>query len=117
MTPTTSTLAPAVAHIVDTTAALSKNVPRIPKGPAQVKQGSNTTDTKKETVRWVLAAPDRLESLITEGRREEAEKDWKEVKSILEAWSKVPGAAEIQERCEIVMAEEEEDHDDHVDEG
>ena len=28
MTPTTSTLAPAVAHIVDTAAALSKNVPR-----------------------------------------------------------------------------------------
>lgn len=114
MTPTTSTLAPAVAHIVDTAAALSKNVPRNAQ-PAHDQQSSDTTDAKKQTVRWVLAAPDRLESLIAEGKREKAEQDWTEIKSLLGAWSTVPGASDIRERCEAIMAED--DDEDQVEEG
>ncbi|KAJ5998719.1 hypothetical protein N7451_006529 [Penicillium sp. IBT 35674x] len=64
---------------------------------------------EKETVKWVLAAPERLGDLLEQDRREDAEKDWKEVQELLDAWGQVKGVAEIRESCEKVMGQSQKD--------
>ena len=72
-------------------------------------QGGREGDlmTKKQrqqaTVRWVLAAPERLKSLQDDGKHEEADEDWKEIKTLLEKWKGVQGVSDIEEQCEKVI--------------
>ncbi|KAL8711083.1 MAG: hypothetical protein Q9220_004464 [cf. Caloplaca sp. 1 TL-2023] len=107
LTPSTSTLAPAISHIAETAASLAKTVPNsniteaIADDEARVKK-----QRQKETVRWVLAAPDRLKKLVAEGRREEAIADWAEVQRLLEKWKGVQGTEEVRDQCSEVMTTE-----------
>ncbi|KAG8529358.1 uncharacterized protein KY384_005994 [Bacidia gigantensis] len=57
-----------------------------------------------ETVRWVLEAPQRLESLIGQGKRSEAATDWNEIRELLNKWQGVRGVEEIRRRCEKAVA-------------
>lgn len=63
---------------------------------------------EKDTVRWVLGAPRRLQALINEGQEEQADKEWAEVSSILDKWKNVPGVKELKEECEQIMKEDDE---------
>ncbi|KAJ5572953.1 Vacuolar protein sorting-associated protein 51 [Penicillium hetheringtonii] len=64
---------------------------------------ANDNKIEKETVQWVLDAPRRLDKYITDEKQEEADKDWDEVKKLLDAWGQVKGVSEVREACEKVM--------------
>lgn len=103
LTPTTSTLTPAIGHIAETAATLSSELKKshvvsAPDSEAQKKQRD-----QKATVRWVLDAPNRLRVLMDNDRRDEAEQQWKDVNRLLSNWDGVRGVSEVREACESVM--------------
>jgi len=108
LTPTTSTLSPAISHIADVTASLAASLQTRSvengKGGSQGRyEGVTAKRKQRETVRWVVDAPRRLGRLLEDGRREAAEKDWSEIKGLLEKWKGVVGAEKIREECERTM--------------
>ena len=58
---------------------------------------------ERETVKWVLDAPRRLEGLIGAGDVDGAMTDWNEIRELLGAWEGVEGVDEVREKCEVVM--------------
>ncbi|CAI6339055.1 unnamed protein product [Periconia digitata] len=120
LAPTTHTLGPAIAHIAEIAASLSSTrevVPAKPQGLGLL-IGDNTTgaaspgtktsmDSAKErqrnTIRWVLSTPRRLQYLIDQEREEEAEQDWGQVRRILDKWEGTAGVRELKEECEEIM--------------
>ena len=62
---------------------------------------------QKETVRWVLDTPRRLQEMIDQEQDEEAEKEWEEISKILDKWVGTPGVAELRQSCEDIMQVEE----------
>ncbi|KAL8809584.1 MAG: hypothetical protein Q9223_004522 [Gallowayella weberi] len=105
LTPTTSTLSPAIAHIAETAASLAESmkerIVHVPEDEAGVKR-----QRQRETVRWVLDAPSRLKGLVEGERREEAMEDWEEVQRLLEKWKGVQGADEVKQQCSSIMSKE-----------
>jgi hypothetical protein len=101
LTPTTSTPAPAISHIAETATSLSReleqNLPA-PKDPEFEKKRR-----QRETVRWVLDAPRRLQELITEGKVDEAMSDWDIVRELLDKWKGVQGTEAVQNACLEVL--------------
>jgi hypothetical protein len=104
----TKTLGPAIAFVAETAGGLIKEgeEQRRRMKEAKAEDGASGLKNEKDTVRWVLAAPLRLEKLVAEDRREDAEKDWKEIQQLLDAWGEIKGVAEIRESCEKVMSQE-----------
>ncbi len=113
LTPTTSTLEPAIAHIAETAVSLAESLQgRSGQGKEEEAAGEREDDDavemkrrQRETVQWVLAAPSRLKNLVEGGQRQKAEEDWAEVRELLEKWEGVEGADEVKERCLRVMNE------------
>ncbi|KAI9376276.1 Vps51/Vps67-domain-containing protein [Aspergillus egyptiacus] len=105
----TKTLGPAIAFVAETAGGLIQDGEELRRRmrEAQGAGASGGKTAEKETVKWVLAAPNRLERLVAEGKRDEAEKDWEEVRGLLEKWQGVKGVAEVRDACEKVMQEEE----------
>ncbi|KAL8901154.1 MAG: hypothetical protein Q9192_000689 [Flavoplaca navasiana] len=103
LTPTTSTLTPAVAHIAETAASLAASLQdrntQAPRDEALEKK-----ERQKQTVRWVLAAPNRLRGLVEGDRLEEARKNWEEVQKLLEKWDGVQGVDELKRQCSAIMS-------------
>ena len=118
LTPTTSTLSPAISHIAEIAASLvasrqqgqesqsarggSSPGPGPGPGPGLDNKDDPPRPSKKqqqETVRWVLAMPQRLRKLVGAGREEEAAAEWSEVRSLLDKWAGVGGVEEIREEC------------------
>ena len=60
--------------------------------------------SKRETVKWVLGTPARLQNKLGKGQRGEAEADWNEVRRLLEQWKGVKGSAELKATCEEIMS-------------
>ena len=104
LTPTTSTLEPAISHIAEISSSLTSTIHNLP--PPRVRT-PNTTDTaksKKETVKWALGAPQRIQELLKEGKKEEAEKEWGVVKGMLAKWGDgVKGVKELREKGEAAL--------------
>lgn len=104
----TKTLGPSIAFVAETAAELirdgeeQKNFMREGKGKGD-SEAVKDTRRKRDTVRWVLATPERLGGLLEDGKRGEAVEDWKEVKELLDRWEGVKGVAELREACEKVM--------------
>jgi len=97
LTPATSTLAPAISHIAETTSTLSTELAAHvlpPKDPEMEKKKQ-----QRQTVRWVLDAPRRLTLAVQEGRREDAERDWEAVRGLLDKWKNVPGVEDVRSAC------------------
>ncbi|KAL3463025.1 Vps51/Vps67-domain-containing protein [Aspergillus heterothallicus] len=111
----TKTLGPAIAFVAETAGGLIKEGEELRRKMREAKESagevSGSKAAEKETVRWVLTAPKRLEGLIKDGKREEADKDWAEVRKLLDKWQGVKGVAEVRDACEKVMQEEEEEED------
>ena len=115
LAPTTHTLGPAISHIAETATSLSSSTQEAP--PQLLGLGidirvepdiaeNEERDRKRkqrETVRWVLDTPHRLRQMIDQEMDEEAEKDWEEVKKILQRWGHVAGVKELREECEAIM--------------
>lgn len=101
----TKTLGPSIAFVAETAGGLIKEGEEQRRRMKDAKLGDEAASQKneKDTVRWVLAAPQRLEKLLAEDKQEDAEKDWKEIKHLLDTWGAVKGVAEIRGACEKVM--------------
>lgn len=120
LAPTTHTLSPAISHIAETAASLSTTMQALPKKPSAIDVRVQSEDDllvvrrrhEKDTVRWVLDTPRRLQSLIDEDREDEADKDWEEVTKILDRWQGINGVKELRTRCEEIMEEEDESEQD-----
>ena len=107
LTPATRSLEESVGRI----AAMAERIV----GPAKASGGQekedgtshNTSKTDKQrqlaTVRWVLAAPERIKSLQDSGKQDEASDEWREIKDILTKWKDVKGVSEVKEQCEKIM--------------
>jgi vacuolar protein sorting-associated protein 51 len=95
------TLVPVMGYIADTARELSREGEAQRRGSVD-RKGSMEKD-KKETVRWVLGAPRRLRDLLDAGKREEAEREWKDVRGLLDRWEGVKGVQEVKRECEGVM--------------
>ena len=105
LTPTTSTLPPAIAHIAETAASLAESIqkqsnrekirePKIGNAGRQVEK-----KIQRATVRWVLGTPKRLQESIESGERDEAVKDWEEMRVLLDKWEGISGVDQVREEC------------------
>ena len=104
LTPTTSTLSPAISHIAETAKSLAGSLQErsthVSKWSAE--GGNEAVATKKrqqETVRWVLETPRRLQTMIEDGKKEEADAEWIEVQKLLQKWDGVAGVEELRVQC------------------
>ena len=112
LTPTTSTLSPAIAHIAETASGLASSLQRGAKGPTASSTHKDDTRERlgeekrnqRQTVKWVLDAPRRLQEQVSSSEREAAEKEWEEVKRLLERWRGIQGVEEVKRACEKVLA-------------
>lgn len=108
--PTTSTLSPAISHIAETAASLAESLQgrnaRGEKARGKEDDVSLMKQRQRETVRWVVGAPNRLSSLLDKGKRSEAEEDWKEVRDLLGRWGGVQGIDEVKAQCTRIMGQE-----------
>ncbi|KAI9825312.1 MAG: hypothetical protein M1819_000558 [Sarea resinae] len=111
LTPTTATLTPAISHIAEVSATLATSLQEhLPASPTVTKtpEPSAAEDEQKkqrETVRWVLNTPFRLRKLVGEGRREDAEREWEDVKLLLDKWEGTKGVDDIRRECEAELKE------------
>lgn len=112
LTPATSTLGPAVAHIAETARGLVAGVGVGGDGDGdgdvggerrEGEEGERRRRREKDTVRWVLGTPRRLEVMLDEGRVEDAKGDWEEIQGILQKWRDVGGVDELRDQCEKTM--------------
>jgi len=101
LTPTTSTLAPAISHIAETAATLSNDLTA--HIPVSRSQDAVRQSKERQTVQWVLEAPERLEQLLEAGKKDEAAKDWDTVKGLLDSWQGVEGVEDIKEACQKTL--------------
>lgn len=104
LTPTTSTLTPAIDHIAETASTLSQDLRRnhsstVSSNPEGGVEATQNAERERNTVRWALNAPPRLKALRESGKGDEAEKEWKVVEGLLGKWSAVPGVEELRKRC------------------
>lgn len=87
LTPATSGLSTAVEGIAEMAGGLAMEPRNGVEGIGRVEDGrGKETEEKRqrETVRWVLGAPRRLGVLVERGKRDEAERNWSEIKGLLE---------------------------------
>lgn len=103
----TKTLGPAISFVAETAGGLiqeGEEQKRLMK-EMRTEQEVKGNKAQKETVRWVLATPERLGRLRDGGKTEEAERDWDEIRALLDKWEGVEGVAGVRDACEKVMAE------------
>ena len=103
LTPTTSTLAPAISHIAETARALAGSLKDRSVGSFASNRAKDPVVISKkqqqETVRWVLSTPQRLQRLLEAGNLPDAINDWKEVGILLQQWEGVAGVSELKNAC------------------
>lgn len=60
-------------------------------------------DKQRQLVRWVLGAPRRLNAMLQQGKRGEAEVQWREVSELLDRWKGVDGVDDVRRQSEQVL--------------
>ncbi|KAF2178025.1 hypothetical protein K469DRAFT_732101 [Zopfia rhizophila CBS 207.26] len=113
LAPTTHTLSPAISHIAETAASLSSSMQALQTRPTGLgidtrmedgeKRDNGDKRKEKDTVRWILGTPRRLTALVEDGKKEQAEKEWEEIRMILDKWKTVGGAAELRAECSSIL--------------
>ena len=110
LTPTTSTLAPAISHIAETARALAGS---LQDGSARSFAIDSAEDPaaiskkrQQETVRWVLSTPQRLQRFLESGNLADAINDWKEVGILLQHWEGVAGVSELKNACLQILGQD-----------
>ncbi|KAK3049473.1 hypothetical protein LTR09_009140 [Extremus antarcticus] len=109
LTPTTSTLTPAIGHIAETAATLSSDLKKsyASSGGQLDAKAQKKARSQQGTVKWVLAAPDRLRRMVQDGQRADAASEWEEVEAMLDRWSGVRGVEEVRQSCMAALRESE----------
>lgn len=101
LTPTTSTLTPAISHIAETAASLAQSLDT--STTQQDGEALTVKEKQQKTVQWVLDAPSRLRTLRIDGQEDRAQQDWVKVSRLLQHWSGVEGVEKIREECQAAM--------------
>ncbi len=105
LTPSTSTLSPAVAHIAETARGLvARAGGGDDAGGGEGREEGEKVKRQRDTVRWVLGTPRRLGVMIDEGRGEDAKRDWDEIRGILRKWQDVAGVQDLRDECEKIIS-------------
>ena len=110
LTPTTSTLTPAISHIAETASTIAASLQQrngLPQSTERAKHVPEEAEkeAQRQTVRWVLDAPRRLKQEVDCGQKEVAERDWEEVKGLLDKWKGVGGVEDVRMACVKVFPE------------
>ncbi|KAI9816497.1 MAG: hypothetical protein M1827_001629 [Pycnora praestabilis] len=118
LTPTTSTLSPAIAHIAEISAALSTSIQEHSSqsplkslgGSLEAERGGNNAieakgdkEKQRQTVRWVLDAPRRIRLMVEEGKDEEAHTEWNEILRLLDKWKAVKGVEQVRKEGQTAL--------------
>jgi vacuolar protein sorting-associated protein 51 len=103
LSPSTSTLAPAISHIAETAASLSKELKIENVSSQSTEQLKRESD--KALVAWILQSPNRLKSLIETGQKREALHQWSIIQRILDRWKDVKGIDDVRSTCQRVLQE------------
>lgn len=99
LSPTTSSLTPAITHIAETSITLSETL-RKQHGNAVAEERKQSLEAaKRRTVLWVLDAPARLETLVAAGQTDEAGQQFEAVKNLLDKWKGVAGTERVRQEC------------------
>jgi hypothetical protein len=100
----TKSLGPAVGFVAETASSIIREGEELRR---QMKAAKDTADDQKtaqrQTVQWVLRTPERLSTLVNDGKRKEAEEDWTEVDRLLRKWEGVKGVEEVRHACEEIL--------------
>ena len=109
LTPTTSTLSPAIAHIAEVSSSVATTiqgnaVEKLSTTAETNEHGNPRTKEAVETVRWVLDGPRRVENLVKLGRVDEAGREWGEVERLLDRWKDVKDVDDVRKRGQIALA-------------
>ncbi|KAK7203543.1 Vps51/Vps67-domain-containing protein [Myxozyma melibiosi] len=92
--PTTSALAPAVAHIAEVSATLIATL-----SEKRKKADEDERERCVRELRAIVDAPERLRRMVREGRGEEARAQWGELEGVLERMGEVRGVERIRREC------------------
>ncbi|MCJ1358124.1 MAG: hypothetical protein MMC33_008122 [Icmadophila ericetorum] len=110
LTPKTSTLSQAIAHIAETTTFLADSLRdrtattrNQRRGPSD--EGLSERRKKVATVKWVLDTPRRLQELLIKGATDDAMSDWQETKRLLDKWEGTEGVEQVRQDCLRVLEE------------
>lgn len=101
LTPTTSTLAPAISHIAETAGTLSNELSA--HVPAEKSKDVLRQSKERQTVQWVLDTPERLEQLLLDDKKDEAHRDWDAVRILLDRWNGIQGVEDVRVSCEKAL--------------
>ncbi|KAF2723425.1 hypothetical protein K431DRAFT_22191 [Polychaeton citri CBS 116435] len=101
--PATTTLTPAIAHISETAAQLSRSLQQHVPGSDIASEPASSEVQKMEAVRWVVEAPARLSNLVKGGKKDKAYQQYSEVKPILDRWQHVKGVHELGQQCREIF--------------
>lgn len=103
LTPTTSTLSPAISHIAETARSLAGSLQDRSVKPSVNHDTEDPLVAKRVeqqgTVRWVLGTPKRLQSLYEAGDVDGAKNDWEEIEDLLRRWNGVAGVTDLRNAC------------------
>lgn len=99
--PTTSTLSPAISHIVEITSTLAATQPKSDEESSS--SSRNEIDAiayrrqSRAKVQTLLSVPRILRGLVQDGKRDQAIRQWDTVKPIFEKWEArgIRGATEL----------------------
>ena len=110
LTPKTSTLSPAIAHIAETATSLANSLrDRTAAVKSQHQRPSDKElgerHKKVATVKWVLDTPRRLRELMDKGATDDAMTDWQEIKKLLDKWEGTEGVDQVWRDCLRVLGE------------
>ncbi|KAK3062730.1 hypothetical protein LTS18_003474 [Coniosporium uncinatum] len=107
LTPATSTLSPAISHIAETASALSSSLAEragpIANSESAANSAAEDKERQKQTVRWVLDAPQRIRILVSDEKPDAARAEWEEVHPLLDKWNGVQGVEELKRECEQIL--------------
>ena len=106
LTPATSTLEPAISHIAQISTSLATTIQNIRPLPSPTDPAAAAAALhKKKIVKWALAAPERVQCLVKEGKTDEAQREWAAVTTLLEKWGDgVKGVSELREQGEKALS-------------
>ena len=108
LTPTTSTLEPAVSHIEGVSRGLVEGMRAASPRPSAARGKLKGV----ETVKWALAAPERIRGLMEEGRKDEAEKVLVRLRELCDKWEGAAGVDALRKKGEGAFGKEQEHRED-----
>ena len=82
-------------------------------GAAEQRNKAKEEREKRQLVRWVLDGPRRLRKMVDGGHGQDAQREWKVIRGLLEKWEGVRGVEETRIACEVTLQAEKVDEEGH----